>query len=123
MTKRGGRAGSRSSNGRVSHPTVAERTMLGKTVRAKVPRSTDATLEVETGRDPVAYLEEQTPSRVQELVPIRYGRMLVSAFTFYRGAANIMAHDLSAGPRSGLRRAALRRRPPLEFWRLRGTRP
>ena len=101
-TKRGGRAGSRPSNGRVSHPTVVERAKLGKTVRAEVPRSTDATVEVEPGRDPVAYLEEQTPSRVQELVPIRYGRMLVSAFTFYRGAANIMAHDLSAGPRSGL---------------------
>ena len=83
--------------------------MLGKTVRAKVPRSTDATLEVETGRDPVAYLEEQTPSRVQELVPIRYGRMLVSPFTFYRGAAT--DHGCTTWrptPRSGSERAAVR---------------
>ena len=47
-------------------------------------------------------LEQQSVSRVPELVPIRYGRMLVSAFTFYRGAARIMASDLSATPRSGL---------------------
>src|ERR1019366_4315730 len=46
--------------------------------------------------------ESQADSRVQELVPIRYGRMLVSPFTFYRGAALIMASDLAATPRSGL---------------------
>ena len=53
-------------------------------------------------RDPVELLEEQAASRVPELVPIRYGRMLVSPFTFYRGAALIMAADLAATPRSGL---------------------
>ena len=53
--------------------------------------------------DPVSLLEEQAKSRVPELVPIRYGRMLVSPFTFYRGAALIMASDLAATPRSGLR--------------------
>jgi uncharacterized protein (DUF2252 family) len=47
-------------------------------------------------------LEEQAESRVPELIPIRYGRMLVSPFTFYRGAALIMAADLAASPRSGL---------------------
>ena len=47
-------------------------------------------------------LEQQAVSRVPELVPIRYGRMLVSPFTFYRGAALIMASDLAATPRSGL---------------------
>ena len=52
--------------------------------------------------DPVALLERQAKTRVPELVPIRYGRMLVSPFTFYRGAASIMAHDLAATPRSGL---------------------
>ena len=52
--------------------------------------------------DPIALLEEQAESRVPELVPIRYGRMLVSPFTFYRGAALIMAADLAATPRSGL---------------------
>ena len=50
----------------------------------------------------MALLESQAKSRVQELVPIRYGRMLVSPFTFYRGAALIMASDLAATPRSGL---------------------
>lgn len=52
--------------------------------------------------DPVALLEEQAASRVPELVPIRYGRMLVSAFTFYRGGAALMARDLAAAPRTGL---------------------
>ena len=52
--------------------------------------------------DPVELLEEQAKTRVQELVPIRYGRMLVSPFTFYRGAAYIMAADLAGMPRTGL---------------------
>src|SRR5207245_10286892 len=53
-------------------------------------------------KDPVALLERQARTRVPELVPIRYGRMLLSPFTFYRGAALIMASDLAATPRSGL---------------------
>ena len=52
--------------------------------------------------DPVELLEEQAKTRVEELVPIRYGRMLVSPFTFYRGAAYIMAADLAGMPRTGL---------------------
>ena len=52
--------------------------------------------------DPIALLQEQAESRVPELVPIRYGRMLVSPGTFYRGAALIMASDLAATPRSGV---------------------
>src|SRR4029079_8510348 len=52
---------------------------------------------------PVTLLEQQAESRVPELVPIRYGRMLVSPFTFYRGAAAIMARDVGAGPRTSLR--------------------
>ena len=55
-----------------------------------------------TGPTRSALLEQQGGSRVPELVPIRYGRMLVSPFTFYRGAALIMAADLAATPRSGL---------------------
>jgi uncharacterized protein (DUF2252 family) len=55
-----------------------------------------------TRADPVQLLEAQAKTRVPELVPIRYGRMLVSPFTFYRGAALIMAQDLSTTPRSGL---------------------
>ena len=52
--------------------------------------------------DPVDLLEEQAQTRVPELVPIRYGRMLVSPFTFYRGAAALMASDLAGSPRTGL---------------------
>ena len=69
--------------------------------------------------DPVALLEEQAATRVPELVPIRYGRMLVSPFTFYRGAALIMAADLAGDPALGHHRAALRRRPPVELRRVR----
>ena len=52
--------------------------------------------------DPVELLEDQAKARVPELVPIRYGRMLVSPFTFFRGAAYLMASDLAGGPRTGL---------------------
>jgi len=76
---------------------------LGKAARSVVPRSSQGAWEAQPGRpDPVALLESQAASRVPELVPIRYGRMLVSPFSFYRGAALIMASDLDATPRSGL---------------------
>ena len=85
--------------GPVEHLTVAERTANGRAARADVPRSVHATWEPPASRpDPVALLEEQGESRVPELVPIRYGRMLVSPFTFYRGAAYLMASDLSNVP-------------------------
>jgi hypothetical protein len=58
-----------------------------------------AEIEIPGDRDPVAMLEEQAVTRVPELVPIRYGRMLASAFAFYRGGALIMATDLSRTPR------------------------
>ena len=58
--------------------------------------------------DPVELLEEQAKTRVPELVPIRYGRMLVSPFTFYRGAAYLMASDLASGASDGAPHAALR---------------
>jgi uncharacterized protein (DUF2252 family) len=83
--------------------TVAERVARGKAARAEVPRSSHATFKQSSRRvDPMKLLKRQAESRVQELVPIRYGRMLVSPFTFYRGAAMIMASDLAATPRSGL---------------------
>jgi uncharacterized protein (DUF2252 family) len=82
---------------------VAERVARGKAARAEVPRSSHAAFEpASTRTDPVELLERQAATRVPELVPIRYGRMLVSPFTFYRGAAKIMAHDLGPTPRSGL---------------------
>jgi uncharacterized protein (DUF2252 family) len=87
----------------VPHLSVAERAARGKAARAEVPRSSHAVFEPSSARaDPVELLERQAATRVPELVPIRYGRMLVSPFTFYRGAAMIMAHDLTATPRSGL---------------------
>jgi uncharacterized protein (DUF2252 family) len=83
--------------------SVPERVARGKAARAEVPRSSHAVFEPAAARpDPVDLLERQAQSRVPELVPIRYGRMLVSPFTFYRGAAMIMAHDLAPTPRSGL---------------------
>ena len=88
---------------KVSHPTTAERAALGKAARAEVPRSSHAQFEPASDRpDPLDLLEAQAKTRVPELVPIRYGRMLVSPFTFYRGAAKIMAADLATTPNSGL---------------------
>ena len=83
---------------------AAERVARGKAARAEVPRSAHAELASGPERpDPVALLERQAESRVPELVPIRYGRMLVSPFTFYRGAALVMASDLAATPTTSLR--------------------
>jgi uncharacterized protein (DUF2252 family) len=85
-----------------NHPSAAERAERGRAARAKVPRSSQGAYEAASDRpDPVALLEAQAATRVPELVPIRYGRMLSSPFAFYRGAAAIMASDLAATPRSG----------------------
>ena len=87
----------------VVHLTPEERAARGKAARAEVPRSSHAGWDAPYGRpDPVGLLQEQAKSRVQELVPIRYGRMLASPFAFYRGAAYLMASDLASTPRSGL---------------------
>ena len=87
----------------VPHLTVEERVARGKAARREVPRSSHAGFTPgEYRQDPVALLEQQAANRVPELLPIRYGRMLVSAFTFYRGAALIMAADLAGTPRSGI---------------------
>ncbi len=87
----------------VPHLSVAERVARGKAARSEVPRSSHAVFEPSSTRpDPVELLERQAKTRVPELVPIRYGRMLVSPFTFYRGAAMLMANDLATTPRSGL---------------------
>jgi uncharacterized protein (DUF2252 family) len=86
----------------VPHLTAEARAALGRAARADCPRQSHAELELAEGRDPVAILEAQAATRVPELVPLRYGRMLVSPFTFYRGAAAVMAHDLAATPPTGL---------------------
>jgi uncharacterized protein (DUF2252 family) len=87
----------------VPHFTPAERAARGKAARAEVPRSSHSGWEPAPNRfDPVDLLEEQARTRLPELVPIRYGRMLVSPFTFFRGAAYLMAADLADGTRTGL---------------------
>src|SRR5579864_8109140 len=83
--------------------TPAERAARGKAARAEVPRDSHAVFDPPSDRaDPIALLEEQARSRVPELVPVRWGRMLVSPFTYYRGAALPMASDLATTPVSGL---------------------
>ena len=83
--------------------TPAERAARGKAARDAAPLSRHARWRPDSSRpDPVSLLEEQAESRIPELVPIRHGRMLVSPFTFYRGAALIMAGDLATTPRSGI---------------------
>src|SRR4051794_13727273 len=87
----------------VRHFSSPEREAAGKAARASVPRSVHADwAPAPDRRDPVELMEDQASSRVAELVPLRHGRMLVSPFTFYRGAAEHMAADLAAAPRSGL---------------------
>jgi uncharacterized protein (DUF2252 family) len=97
-------APTRTSKQRVHElPPPAERARRGKVARATVPRSVFGEFEPASTRpDPVRLLEEQAETRAPELVPIRYGRMLVSPFTFFRGAALGMAADLAATPTSGL---------------------
>jgi uncharacterized protein (DUF2252 family) len=90
------------SSSAVPHLSAAERVARGRSTRSECPRTSHADFELASGRDPVAILEAQGTSRVPELVPLRYGRMLVSPFTFYRGAAAVMANDLASAPRTGL---------------------
>jgi uncharacterized protein (DUF2252 family) len=86
------------------HLTMAERAAIGRAARKEVPRSRHGAFEPDAKRpDPIKLLEQQAATRVPELVPIRYGRMLVSPFTFFRGAALIMADDLATEPRTTLR--------------------
>ena len=81
----------------------ADRAARGKQARAQAPLDSHAEFAPGKSRDPVGLLLEQAKSRVPELVPVRHGRMLVSPFTFYRGAALPMAADLAGTPASGLR--------------------
>lgn len=88
---------------KVKHTSVEKRREKGKGYRDKTPVSSHAGWTPAPDRaDPVALLEEQNLTREQDLVPVRHGRMLVSPFTFYRGAAKIMAADLKDTPRAGL---------------------
>ena len=87
----------------VGRLTPAERAARGKAARAEVPRDSHAVFDPPPDRpDPIGLLEEQAKQRVPELVPVRWGRMMVSPFTYYRGAALPMASDLATTPASGL---------------------
>jgi uncharacterized protein (DUF2252 family) len=88
---------------KIAHPSVEERRARGKAAREQVPPEGHAGWEPAAGRpDPVALLEAQNATREPDLVPVRHGRMMVSPFTFYRGAAKIMAADLKDTPTAGL---------------------
>ncbi len=80
----------------------AARYEQGIALRRKTPREAQAELNNYPGRNPVALLAEGDKARVPELVPERYKRMLVSPFTFLRGAATVMAQDLAHAPRAGI---------------------
>jgi uncharacterized protein (DUF2252 family) len=83
---------------------VSERAAAGRAARSRAPRSSHGDWAPAAGRqDPIAILEAQASSRVPELIPIRHGRMAVSPFTFFRGAAAVMAADLAVTATSGLR--------------------
>jgi uncharacterized protein (DUF2252 family) len=88
---------------KVAHLSVDDRRAAGKEARDRTPPSGHTGWVPAAGRpDPVGLLEEQNLTREPDLVPVRHGRMLVSPFTFYRGAAKIMAADLARTPTAGL---------------------
>src|SRR5690349_5809027 len=96
-------AGPFASSWRRRHLTVDERVARGQAARQEAPRRSHGRWEPAPDRpDPVTLLEQQAASRVPDLIPIRHGRMLASPFTFYRGAALIMAADLAATPVTGV---------------------
>jgi uncharacterized protein (DUF2252 family) len=81
----------------------ADRAARGKAARAAVPRQSHAGFDPPSGRtDPIDLLEEQARTRLPHLVPVRYGRMLASPFSYFRGAALPMASDLADTPVTGL---------------------
>ena len=87
----------------IEHPTVEERRARGKAARDRVaPSGHSGWVPAHDRPDPVALLEEQNATREPDLVPVRHGRMMVSPFPFYRGAAKIMAADLKDTPTAGL---------------------
>ena len=88
---------------KIAHPSVEDRKARGLEARDRAALSSHTKWEPVAGRpDPVGLLEEQNRTREPDLVPVRHGRMMVSPFTFYRGAAKIMAADLADTPVAGL---------------------
>src|SRR4051794_2285135 len=85
-------------------PTPEERAAARKEARDRASRASHGEWEPAADRpDPIELLEEQATTREPSLVPIRYGRMAVSPFAFYRGGAYILASDLAGSPDSGIR--------------------
>jgi uncharacterized protein (DUF2252 family) len=88
---------------KIAHPSIDERRAMGREARERTPPSWHEGWHPAPDRpDPVGLLEEQDITREPDLVPVRHGRMMVSPFTFYRGAARIMAADLKDTPVAGL---------------------
>jgi uncharacterized protein (DUF2252 family) len=88
---------------KVAHPSIDDSKAMGLEARDRTPVSSHTKWRPAADRpDPVALLEEQNLTREPDLVPVRHGRMMVSPFTFYRGAAKIMAADLKDTPVAGL---------------------
>jgi len=88
---------------RINHPSLDERLDQGRAAGDRTHPSSHAGWSPAADRpDPVGLLEEQDRTREPDLVPVRHGRMMVSPFTFYRGAARIMAADLVGTPVDGL---------------------
>jgi uncharacterized protein (DUF2252 family) len=87
-----------------SYVSADERRAKGKALRDAVPRAAHAGWKAKKGRsDPVELLSRSNVGRVEQLIPIRFGRMSASPFAFYRGSAALMAADLATTPSSGLR--------------------
>ena len=84
---------------KIAHPSVEDRRAQGRDAAERTPPSSHTKWSAAKDRpDPVALLEQQNVTREQDLVPVRHGRMMFSPFTFYRGAAKIMAADLEHTP-------------------------
>jgi hypothetical protein len=98
-----------------TNPNLRERIDQGAAARERTPLALHADFAPAAGREALTILERQASSRVRELVPVRYGRMLGSPFSYFRGAAAVMAADLAATPTSGLVTTALWGCPSVEL--------
>jgi uncharacterized protein (DUF2252 family) len=85
-----------------THDTRAARLKAGEALREKVPRKAHAEFAIARGRDPIAILDASNKGRLKDLIPIRFGRMVPSPFTFLRGSAGVMAYDLARTPSTRL---------------------
>ena len=124
-TKEIGKKASKDESAKAPRPeflTRKERLAVGKALRDKVPHEQHSTWNPSAKRrNPIDVLEESNRDRLPELVPIRYGRMLRSPFTFLRGSAGLMAYDLSTTPQHRPAGAGVRRLSPAEFRPVRHT--